>query len=128
MVGVPLQVSKGASVFGSRGLTLRPCSGQADGEAGGWAWVCGGAGEVAPVGVSGAEGEEGAALGGVDGRVGGGLSLRPCSGQAGGAADASGFSAGWGVGGAGWACGVVGKEPIFRPGPRKVLPSRTCST
>jgi len=50
------------------GLTLRPCSGQADGEPGGWAWGCGETGEVAPVGVSGAEGEEGVALGGVDGR------------------------------------------------------------
>ena len=39
----------------------------------GWAWGCGGAGEVAPVVVSEAEGEEGVALGGVDGRVGRGL-------------------------------------------------------
>jgi len=73
MLGVGLQWSQGASLFGSRGLTLRPCSGQEGGEAGGWTWSCGGTGEVAPVGVSGAEGEEGAALGGVDGWVGGGL-------------------------------------------------------
>ena len=64
------QLSQGASLFGSRGLTLRTCSGQADGEAGGWAWGYGGTGEVAPVGVSGAEGEEGVALGGVDGVAG----------------------------------------------------------
>ncbi len=81
-----LKWSQGASLFGSRGLTLRPCSGQAGCEAGGWAWGCGGAGEVGPVGVSGAEGEEGVALGGVDGRVGGGL--------LGGAAEALGVSAG----------------------------------
>ncbi len=118
MLEVRLQLSQGASLFGSRGLTLRPCSGQADDEAGGWAWSCGGAGEVAPVGVIGAEGEEGVALGGVDGGVGGGLSGR--------AADASGFSAGWGLGGAGWSRGVAGKEPIFRPGPDKFRPPRTC--
>ena len=59
-----LQLSQGASLFDSRGLTLRPCSGQASGEAGGWAWGCGAGGEVAPVVVSGAEGEEGVALGG----------------------------------------------------------------
>src|SRR5258708_9436508 len=54
MLEMGLQLSQGASLFGSRGLTLRPCSGQADGEAGGWAWGCGGTGEVAPVGVNGA--------------------------------------------------------------------------
>ena len=68
MLEMGLQLSQGTSLFGSRGLTLRPCSGQADDEAGGWTWGCGGTGEVAPVGVSGAEGEEGVALGGVDGR------------------------------------------------------------
>ena len=55
------------------GVNGRGSGGLTGCEAGGWAWGCGGAGEVAPVVVSRAEGEEGVALGGVDGRVGTGL-------------------------------------------------------
>ena len=66
--------SQGASLFGSRGEVDGRDSGGLPGcEAGGWAWGCGVAGEVAPVVVSGVEGEEDVALGGVDGRVGGKL-------------------------------------------------------
>ena len=61
---LPPKWSQGASLFGSRGEVDGRGSGGFTGcEAGGWAWGFGGAGEVAPVGLSGAEGDEGVALG-----------------------------------------------------------------
>ena len=95
---VRVKSRQGVSLFGSYGLVDgRGCGGLSDGATGGWAWGCGGAGEVAPVVGGGAEGEEGVALGGVDGVLG--------------------VAAGWGLGGAGWTGGVVGKEPVCRQGP-----------
>jgi len=41
--------SQGASLFGSREVDGRASGGLTGCEAGGWAWGCGGAGEVAPV-------------------------------------------------------------------------------
>ena len=74
MLGVELKWSQGASLFGSRGeVDGRDSGGLTGCEAGGWARGCGVAGEVAPVGDSGAEGEEDVAWGGVGGRVSGRL-------------------------------------------------------
>jgi hypothetical protein len=56
---------QGVSLLGSRGeVDGRGSGGLLSCEAGDWAWGSGGAGKVAPIGLSGAEGEGGVALGG----------------------------------------------------------------